>query len=256
MWPKLYKSLFLTGTLLFLGYPTNLYADECGVLRYLSNKSNGVTVTGNTCKMTDDISLGSEFNLSPGARLWFKSQLNAEASKTQGICQNRSSKSIQVRVDNGKQPWIKIKGLSQCGSWMDNKMNCGDDGDQKALSCVIATSSLAPHAKGLDERTTSVRMRSIPLIGGSESSPNGAESEKGQIISAMQPDISLCRAISFTDNTVNISWLVEANSKVASVILPAQPNDADKPFIDCLTAVIKDFPYPKLTQATWLSNQF
>ncbi len=261
---KFKKTMILINTLFFLGYTNILHADECGVLHYLANKSNGVAVTGNTCKSIDDIALGSEFNLMPGARLWFKSQISADAKKTQGICQNRSPKSIRISVASDKLPWIKPSGLTHCSSWTDNKINCEDNtGGQNALSCVIATVDAESHPKGLEERTTSVRMRSLPTIDNpdkTDPSQNGAETEKEQIVSAMQPDVDLCRVINHTDARIKITWLVETNSRVNTVIPGADKtgsqNDADKPFIDCLTAVIKDFSYPQSSQAIWLSNQF
>lgn len=248
------KNLFVVSTLFFLGCPTILYADECGVIHYLANKSNGVTVTGNTCKTADNIALGSEFTLMPGARLWFKSQLDTE--KAQGICQSRSSKPIRISVDNSKLPWIKPTGLSNCGAWTDNKMNCDDSsGGQKALSCVIAGINPESHSKGLEERTTSVTMRSVSPQ--NDANEGSVELDNEQIVSAMQPDISMCNTINHTNTPTKITWMVETDSRVNTVILDPDPaNDADKPFIDCITAVIKDFSYPKSSQASWLSSQF
>jgi hypothetical protein len=265
------KYLLLINTFLFLGYANILYADECGVLRYLANRSNGVAIKGNKCKANNDIAMGSEFNLMPGARLWFKS-MDAEA-KTQGICQNRSAKPIRINVDSNKLPWIKPSGLADCSSWVDNKMDCQDNpGGSNALSCVITTSSPLSEpsghssirissggsqpSKGLEESHASVTMRSIPTIDddNNEASQQGAETEKTQIILAMQPDISLCKAINHPNDAIKLTWLVEANSKVSTIIPDAA--GANKPYIDCLTAVIKDFPYPPSSQAIWLTNQF
>lgn len=262
---KYKTNLLLINTLFILGYASILHADECGVLRYLANKSHGVAISGNTCKTVDDIALGSEFNLMPGARLWFKSsQMGADAKLIQGICQNRSPNPVHISVNSDQLPWIKPSNLADCSSWVDNKMNCNDStSGQNALSCVIATINSEPSPKGLEERTTSVRMRSLPTIGApskTKPSQGSAETQKVQIISAMQADVGLCRAINHSDDHINITWLVEANGRVNTVI-PATDgsgaqNDADKPLIDCLAAVIKDFSYPQSSPAIWLSNQF
>lgn len=257
-------NLLLINTVFILGYTGILHADECGVLRYLANKSNGVTISGNSCKTVDDIALGSEFNLMPGARLWFKSPMGVDAKLTQGICQNRSENPIRISVTNDQLPWIKPSDLVNCSSWTNNKMNCGDStGSPNALSCVITTLNSEPRPKGLEERTTSVRMRSLPMLGDhnkAEPSQSNAETNKEQIISAMQPDIDLCRAINQTDARIKLTWLVETNGRVNTVIPAADEsedqNDADKPFVECLTAVIKDNSYPQSSQAVWLSNQF
>ncbi|TAK62069.1 hypothetical protein [Methylobacter sp.] len=251
----------LISTLFFLGYTSILHADECGVLRYLVNKSNGITISGNTCKTADDIALGSEFNLMPGARLWFKSQRSAD---TQGICQNRSPNPIRISVNSDQPPWIKPSDLANCSPWTNNKMNCDDGKDGlNALSCVITTLNSDPHPKGLEQRTTSVRMRSLQIQGDpnkDEPSQSNAEADKEKVISAMQPDISLCRALNETDTHIKLTWLVDTNGHVNTVIPAAdeydEQNDADKLVIDCFTAVIKDFSYPQSSQAVWLSNQF
>lgn len=256
---KLNQNLLLTMTLFCLVYTPSLHAGECGVLRYLANKSNGVAITGNTCAMIDDIALGSAFNLMPGARLWFKTPMGTD-EKTQGICQSRSSKSIRLSVSSDKQPWIKSEGLLVCSSWTNNKMACTDGKDgQAALSCVIATVDSGPRPKGQEDRTTSVRMRSLSALDNankSEPSQNGTEIDKEQIISAMQADIGLCKAVNLTYTTVKMTWLVEANGMVHTVIPTSNKNDTDKPLIACLTAVIKDFAYPQASQATWFSHQF
>ncbi len=255
---KLKKNLLLLNTLFLLGYANTVHADECGVLRYVANKSNGVTVNSNTCKMIDDIALGSEFNLMPGARLWFKSQEVINAKKIQGICQNRSSKPIRISVDHNKLPWITPNGLSNCSPWTNNKINCDDTmSGQKALTCVLAAIGSEPRPTELEERTTSVRMRSLPAIDAADDEEE--ETEQEQIISAMQADVSLCKAISHFNSPIKMTWLVEANGQVNTVnpIADASgPHPTDKPYIDCLTAVIKDFPYPQLSQAIRLTNQF
>ncbi|TAN70810.1 MAG: hypothetical protein EPN17_04015 [Methylobacter sp.] len=225
----------------------------------MASKSNGVTITGNTCKTVDDIALGSEFKLMPGARLWFKSQQDTDTLKTQGICQSRSALPISISVNNSKLPWIKANDLSNCSSWIDNKMSCDDSaGAAKALTCVIATIDSESHPKGPEQRTTSVRMRTLSTtddLDKTESAQDGMELDQEQIVSAMQPDINLCKSINHTAAPIKITWLVETNSRV-NTVNSTPSNHTDQPFIDCITVVIKDFPYPQPSQAIWLSNQF
>ncbi len=252
---RLKKNVLLVNAIFFLGYAINLHAQECGVLRYLANKSNGVAIKGNTCGVIDDIALGSEFDLMPGARLWFKSQMGTDAQKAQGICQNRSSDTISISVNSNQLPWIKPSDLVSCGSWTNNKINCSvSKSGQNALSCIIAGNSSESDAK-LPERTTSVRMRSITGL-----SQNGLDSAKEQIVLAMEPDIELCRAINPTNTKIKISWLVEKTGQVNEVIPVTKDSSSksqiDKQLIDCLTAVIKDAPYPSASEAIWLTHQF
>lgn len=243
------KNLSLMSCAVFLlAYMTVLQAEECGTLRYLANKSNGVAISGNSCNNADAIAVGSEFNLSPGARLWFKATA-ADSKNSQGICQNRSAQPIRIRVDSGQQPWIKPTDVADCSAWTANKMNCG-----RALSCVIAAASSSSTAP--EQRTTSVRMRSIPQLDDADKTEAPQHNEddlKQSILSAMQADASLCRALNPANPPVNLTWQVDANSQAHKI---SSTDKADKAFIDCLSAVIKDFSYPPLTQALWLSDQF
>lgn len=256
---KLKNKLYLAGIVTILANSPVLPAAECGVFRYVPNKSIGVTIKGNSCDR-DDIALGSEFDLIPGARLWFKSHTSGDSKKIQGICQSRSSENLHIAVANDKQPWIKPTGTISCDSWVNNKINCsGSKGEPNALSCYITVSQdeLAPsstQAKVMDDRTTSVRMRSLKPL----ASQLDKDAEKQRIIVAMQTEFGLCQSLKTSDSQIKISWLVESNSTVETVI-PAANSDntpTDKNFIECLTAVIKDYPYPQSDEPFWLSARF
>ena len=93
---KFKRNFLLMSAFFIFGYAGNLHAGDCGILRFLENKSNGVTIKDNACKKSDEIALGSKLNLMPGARLWFKSQADTSTKTTQGICQNRSKNSIRI----------------------------------------------------------------------------------------------------------------------------------------------------------------
>jgi len=236
-----------------------LQAAECGVFRYVPNKSIGVTIKGNSCDR-DDVALGSEFDLIPGARLWFKSHTSGDSKKIQGICQSRSSENLHITVANDKQPWIKPTGTISCDTWVNNKINCtGSKGEQNALSCYITVSEgdLTPastQAKVMDDRTTSVRMRSLKPL----AAQIDKEAEKQQVVNAMQTEFGLCQSLKSGNAQIKITWLVEANGKVETII-PAANSDnvpADRDFIECLTVVIKDYPYPASDEPFWLSARF
>ncbi|MCF7987953.1 MAG: hypothetical protein K9L60_10335 [Methylovulum sp.] len=256
---KLKNLICLAGLVTTLSSTAVLQAGECGVFRYVPNKSTGVTIKGNSCDR-DDVALGSEFDLIPGARLWFKSHASGDSKKIQGICQSRSSENLHITVANDKQPWIKPTGTISCDAWANNKINCsGSKGEQNALSCYITVSQddLAPsstQAKVMDDRTTSVRMRSLQAL-----APQiDKEAEKQRIIAAMQTEFGLCNSLKRSDAQIKITWLVEANSKVDTVIPAANSDNIpnDKNFIECLTAVIKDYPYPQSDEPFWLSARF
>lgn len=250
---KFKNTLYLLNALFILTCASSALADECGVLRYLATKSNGVAVTDNRCKNDGDMALGSGFNLMPGARLWFKS-MDTDAT-TQGICQNRSAKPVHIRIDSAAEPWIKADGLANCSTWVNNKMSCPEaTGQQVALSCVLASVDPKLRNTGFEERTTSVRMRTLPMLNEADSTTQPAKTEKEAIISAMQSDVDLCRSVNSPSSPVKMTWLVATNGKADKV--SADGAGRDKPFIDCLTVIIKDFPYPQSSTALWLSHYF
>lgn len=257
------SKLLLTNALFILVYAHGVLADTCGVLHYLASKSNGVTVSGNACQSTDKIALGAEFNLMPGARLWFKTLAGSDADKIQGICQSRSTNPLSISVDSSQQPWIKPNNVIGCTAWDSNKMQCADHkGTAGALTCVLAAAVPEAHTKGPEERTTSVRMRSLLLDDVAKSNGSALDSDKqDQIISALQTEADLCRAITPGAGTVDITWMVDKHGKVAQIKTYANSNVSsvqisNQQLTECITAVIKDFIYPKSSGAIWLSNRF
>lgn len=232
-------------------------ADECGVVHYLENKSNGVDVVSNNCKASDSVAVGSKFNLMPGARLWIKSPQNAGSEKQyQAICQNRSQVSVSISLDNAASPWLSPKGLKNCSGWTDNKLSCdGASGEKNGLYCVIA--EIEPNvqlAVNTIERTTSVRIRDLKLIKPS--------SDASEFITAMQPEAELCRTVYQPNARVKVDWIVDDQGQVINVV-PHPEGDvtedeaaADKGFVDCIVDVVKYYPYPKSSKFVFLSATF
>lgn len=261
-------SHFVTASLLLsIGAGIEAYAAECGVVQYLENKSNGVEVAANTCKVKDYVAVGSLFNLMPGARLWIKSPLSPSVEKHfNAICQNRSSAAISIALDSAASPWIAPNGLKNCSGWVDNKLSCdGVNGEKNALYCVIAEIEPSIYlAASSMERTTSVTLRGIPRIKPRNETP--AEQpigfEKEHIITAMRPETELCRNVYQPDYRVKVEWIVDEQGQVINVAPHAEAEGAeeayteDKGFIDCIVDVVKYFPYPKLSKFAFLSASF
>lgn len=238
-----------------------VYGAECGVLRFMENKSNGVQVLSNSCGSNTDIAIGSQLNLTPGARLWVKTPLHSGAGKHfQAICQNRSSAQIAVSVSSADSPWLSAEGLQNCSAWIDNKMSCdGSRGEPQALYCVIAEIvAMAPQTQAAAERTTSVTMREIKL---SKPTSNAAPFDKTQIIAALQPEADLCRSLYQPSNSLRVDWIIDAEGNIVSAIPISQGgrriiDDANRRYADCVLAVIKDYPYPKPLQIMMISADF
>lgn len=246
---------------LFLGCVSNVNADDCGVINLLADRSSGVSVNGNSCNPTNNIALGSQIDLIPGARLWFQLP-QGESNKVQAICQNRSSKPVHLTVNSKESPWIKVSEDTYCSEWKENKLNCDDHaGDQKGLNCVISTTAKQKSPVGMDERTTSVLMRSISDPA-DDSDKTGSDTwNSDQIVAALNPDVNLCKTINSGVTHYKLSWRVETNRQVTLVNSVADnanhtASEVDKNYLECVTAVIKSFDYPQPSQATWLSSQF
>lgn len=251
-------ALAVSSLLWFLGAAVEAQAavEECGVVHFLENKSNGVEVLSNNCKAKGKVAVGSRFNLMPGARLWIKSPHSAGSEKQyHAICQNRSLASLSINLDNAASPWLSPKGLKNCNGWTDNKLSCdGENGEKNALYCVIA--EIDPNvylAANAVERTTSVNLRTPPLLTPQIEAPSAraVTFEKENLITAMRPEAELCRNVYQPDHRVKVEWIVDEQGQVINVA-PHLEGDvtqdevvADKGFVDCVVDVVKYFPYPK-----------
>lgn len=206
------------------------------------------------------VSLGGAFHLLPAARLWFKA-LPASGRKIQGICQSQASIPIEINVHSTVMPWIQVGSSLHCDAWSDNKMHCKDINDQPQLDCVVLDETNQPPVD-FHERTTSVRLRSMPVgtLSPDIHSVSSNQTIQQQILSEMQNDLDLCRTLHQTEIAVMIAWKVDHDGQVKTTI-PSIDGTlsiglSDRPLIDCLTAVIKDFSYPQLTKDIWISGQF
>ena len=250
--------------LLLLAFATTATAETCGVLHYVASKSNGVTVTSNACGVADDVAVGAEFKLLPGARLWFKSKLSNDTSKMQGICQSRAQEPLSLVVNSNSQPWIQPGSGLNCSAWSGNKMQCADiKASTGALTCVLAADTSGANTGSLEERTTSVRMRSLPALNSNdlnEQGPSVGKTSRQRIIADLQAEAVMCRAANPGARDINVNWLVDAQGRVVQIDVPplgvTVQNLYDKQMSDCISAVIKDFNYPKSSEAVWLTSQF
>ncbi len=236
-------------------------AADCGVVRLLSNKSSGVTVSDNRCGQADSVSLGAVFDLSPGARLWFKSQ-TVTTDAHQGICLNRSPAKIRLQVNQDKQPWISPR-LETCSEWQNNKLQCTEPKTHEPLLvCVLA--ALTEASQGFEDRTTSVKVRGLPML--NEPNLAGLDTELAaetidvdSVVETMQLDIDLCRSVNPNARAVDLSWQVLDG--VVTSVSPA-PNQLssresnDKYWLECLTSVVKSATYPRLAKTIRLNKRF
>ncbi|MGR8934825.1 MAG: hypothetical protein ACU837_10610 [Gammaproteobacteria bacterium] len=265
---KQITALAVTSLFMYLADSAEARVSECGVVHYLENKSNGVEVMSNDCRTNGGVTVGSRFNLMPGARLWIKSPMNSKSEKYyHAICQNRSPVAINISVDNAAMPWLRPKGLKNCSGWIDNKLHCdGVHGEKNALYCVIAAIDPSLYiAANAIERTTSVTVRDILSLKPSDQTAAGKTSggfEIDQIITAMRPETELCRSVYQPYFPVKVEWTVDTEGRVVNLVPRSEADgtdeaeDTDKKYIDCVVDVVKYFPYPKPSKFYFLSASF
>lgn len=227
---------------------TVAYGSECGIMLFLKNKSRGVNVSDNSCKSTDDIALGTVFELMSGGRLWLKSQSAPDTdSDFQVICQSRSMSPIQVSVSNIFLPWINPKGLKNCTSWVDHHMSCDDvNGNKNSFFCAIALIKRPDFNSAKEiERTTSIKLRKLG---------NNVSTE--QLTKAMDQEAGLCRTLYKSGQQVDVEWTIDKSGSAKNIQLKSFKNPVDKQFIDCVMDVVKDFPYPVYSNEVSISHKF
>ncbi|KJV08119.1 hypothetical protein [Methylocucumis oryzae] len=241
----MFKSLGIFIFLFLLSIELNVaVAENCGVVRLLSNKSSGVTVSDNHCEQADSVSLGAVFDLSPGARLWFKTQ-SESADAHQGICLNRSPAKIRLQVNQEKQPWVSPK-LETCSQWQDNKLQCTEPKThQPLLVCVLA--ALTEASQGFEDRTTSVKVRGLPALdepnlAGFEAKLAAETIDVDSVVDTMQLDIDLCRSVNPSAKAIDLSWQVVDGVVTSVSPTPSQLSSReanDNYWLECLTSVVK-----------------
>ena len=239
--------LFFLATALVI---VDAQAVECATMQFLKNKSQGISVKNNLCGVEDKVSVGSIFTMIPGARLWLKSQ-SADNTGFQLICQNRTTRPVEVKFSNTVSPWIVPKGFSQCSQWINNKLSCIDD-DSTANDFICATAVIeAPEYIKVSslERTTSVKMRSFnPDEINRLTKPELINMVEGSIHS----EVGLCRDLYRTKLVGKVTWTLDKIRRIEKLSF-ANTDNLDQQFHSCVESVIHNFSYPKFKEAVAFS---
>lgn len=219
-------------------------ATECGVMQFKADKSRGVQVLKNNCQNNRGVSLGTDFKLLPGARLWLKSGANTDAGRHfEVICQNRSQTPVSINVSTMFIPWIDPTGLNNCSGWIDNKLICDDlQGNHQRFYCVIAAIAEPDYSTTRTiERTTSVKLRKI--------NPGSQQPVTMQVVApALTPEIELCRDLYEMTLPVTVKWFFDTSGHVLEADVDFENFDKQPLFADCVQTVVKTFAYPLISQ--------
>lgn len=241
------KRLIAFGFITILSmFSMHSYATECGVLQLQNNRSSGVTIQGNKCKISPNISMGTVFNVSAKGRLWLKSNpsVSKASSEFQMICQNRTDTPLQLEFSDMLMPWLNQAKLKKCSGWIENKLSClGQKGEKNGLYCVLSFfKSLKGSQVAQIERTTSVKMRDIQAK--QETNNISTSFDKQKILDAIKPELLLCKKLNQISNNMQVGWLVDQTEAKQEIDIVSTQGVNHFSLFECVKTVVSTFSYP------------
>ncbi len=219
------------------------HAEECGVLRFQSNRSSGISINGNDCKTLPNIALGTVFDVAGKGRLWLKS--HSSGSAFQMICQNRTANVIQLEFSDMLTPWLNQAKLKNCSGWIENRLSCdGLLGEKNGLYCVLSFfKSMNGSKEAKIERTTSVKMRAIELS--SEPKKLLSKADKKKLLAAINPELKMCKQLHKMKNYIQFSWVVDQSTEKKEIHILSSIGLRHQALSECVQTVVSTFPYPR-----------
>jgi len=260
------KIVFLIYLVMFGIAPA--HAANC-VIDQLPNKSQGITVKQNDCELPA-LGVGALLEIKPSGRLWVRAASRGqEENSFEVICQNRHSQAVQMSVASMISPWLAAVEMSACNNWAGGRLVCDQGGQKGALVCAIAaisrtvatpsdemgerTTSAAD--AGMMESTTSVKMRSVGLLGrAGKQTPT--EQELVALLQPLQQQAGLCRQLFQAQQPLNVEWIIDIDGSAQDIVLQNTLTAKDRDFAECVISAIKDFTYPVLPRPTTLTQRF
>lgn len=247
------KFLFLT-ILIALSGVTLAGAKECPVLRLQQARSPGTTVIGSQCTNKEELSLGAQIQMQPGARFWMESVAGAGGAQFQLICQNNSSATLTINVAQPIMPWLQPQAPVSCTTWQTNRLSCSTPGmDNKALLCAISTKKQPP-ASGNIQRTTSVTMRGLSDHNASGSADEDEPARMDEWLGMIKSEIDLCRMVYQTEQPITLSWKVKASGQAMDTSV--KETMVDNKFAACAVDAINHFSFPTFSKDTLVTFSF
>ncbi len=217
---------------------SSAYAEECDTVQFLDAKSPGTAISKNNCKDNQGLSIGTQLELSAGARVWLKATHDNKHIQ-QLICQNRSNDFVHLTVASQEAPWISVDNLKNCNKWANDRLNCKiSTGNTFFCMTGIVKQQVAMVTR--QERTTSVSMRAIALDN-PQNIPT-AEDYADKAVAEMQGDIKLCRELFNSKEPVELIWNVSVSGKVDDVSILSEGSEE---LSSCIRDVVADYSYAK-----------
>lgn len=235
----------------------SVHASECEVMQFLKDKSQAIQIQKNSCINDDKVSLGADFIVAPGGRLWLKVDAT-ENTDFQLICQNRGATTVTVKYFSPFLPWVKPESVGHCGAWVDNKLSCSDkNGAKNSFVCAIAVIKRPEYLQLTTlERTTSVKMRNMGQEPYVENGLSVAKPETIKSITAViRSEIKLCRNLFQVPKIINASWILDVSGQVEKLSF-SNADAMGKSFMSCIETVVNSFDYPRFDEKVIFSSKF
>lgn len=246
---------FLLKWLVWLGFGeaglvcTVGYAAECGKIQFLQDRSRGVEVQFDQCPGAQEVAEGAILNLAPGARLWLKlPATEASGQEYQMICQSRSEGALSLLIESLGPPWVGSRSL-RCSPWDGSGFACdGADGKPKVFVCV-AGELTGPASEPSPRKGASIVLRSLGQAPGGLEEPSRHQA----VLEAIEKEGQLCHKLYGVERKFSVEWTVDVEGKVTEIAPEAAIWKANPEFADCLTSMIRSYPYPKSSRTVFLN---
>ncbi len=230
-------------------------ASECGVLKLQKNRSPGTAIVNNSCNESALLAEETLLQLPAESRLWLESiESSSSTENTQIICQNKSSQSVDIKVNSALSPWISPEGLAQCSQWSNGRLEChASNSDKNNLFCASA-SIKKPPTLSKPEQKTSLSMRGLKSSIAKATTPAEQQQILNQWINYLKPEIDLCRKIYQISQPITLSWKIKASGEITETSV--KETLTDKQFADCAIEVIQNFEFPTFNKDTQVTFSF
>lgn len=250
MYGKLMTSIAL---LMMLGFQIVAHAQECGVIKFMQDKSRGAALISNDCEQHSAMGIGSTVALAPNGRLWL--YINAGSDNNfQMICQNRHATAVNVIVNSLTSPWLEPQGLTNCAMISKSKLVCDSERKKNVFFCAIAAIKPTTISANTIERTSSVKMRSIFTMTEQTEKTNKPELDLEEI----KADINLCRNLYQNDSALDVSWMLNKSGQINNLSIDVNGVESaqDKDLGDCVAAAVFSSPIINVEQDTVYNIHF
>jgi len=199
--------------------------------------------------------IGDSVGLNKKGRLWLTGNETKEGF-VEIVCQNLSTDSVIVELNNEQSPWLNIARPEGCNNWENDLLICPVGELEKGVFCKIserATLSSSGDAPKL--LSASVNIRSINFQDGQESGMNAQQYLQNRV-EFYAAGINLCGIIYNKTSDIFINWIIYDGGTVDEVKIDGKTLPEDNEVADCIAEHIPLWKFPEWENDSQISFQF